>query len=171
MASTRKFYNECRKMVERIHTLTAKFPQEDYVGCGYWHMHLPTGPAIIDSPQTPKSVRKTCIQTLIDRAKHLSTIKPVNIVPTRVVAAISLPNLFEAQIIVFFGSTYFETFFDRDSSQQRWILLPDDRSMVKEWDLSLPNNFIERGYRQIIQDKDVSHEDEIWFIGELDKMR
>jgi hypothetical protein len=158
----------CRQMVERIEKETENFPEEDRPGGGYWHMHLPVARTFIDSPRTPQAIRKTCIQTLIDRANYLCTLKPVDVVaPTRVVAAITLPNLFDAQIIVFFGSVYFETFFDRNSSRQRWIHLPDDRSMVKEWELSIPNNFIERGYHEIIQDEDVSHDGEIWFIGEL----
>jgi hypothetical protein len=169
MVSTNKFHDECRKMVEHIYDLTAEFPQEDCAGCGYWHMHLPTSSATIDSPRTPKSVRKTCIQTLIDRTNHLCILKPTDDVPTHAVAAINLPNLFDAQIIVFFGSDYFARFFDRNSPQQCWIPLPDHRSLVKEWKLSIPNGFIERGYREIIQDEDFSHDGEIWFIGELDR--
>ncbi len=161
---------ESWQMVQRIRDETENFPEEDFPGCGYWHMHLPVSQGFIDSPETPKAIRKTCIQTLIDRAGHLCSIKPADI-STRVVAAINLPHLFGAQLIVFFGSEYFDNFFDRNSPEQKWILLPNDRSLVEEWDLGIPDNFEDRGYREIIEDEDYSYDGEIWFIGELGDTR
>ena len=155
-------------MVRNIQQATADFPHEDRPGCGYWHLHLPTSSSI-DAEKTPFSIRKTCVQTLIDRAHYLRSVKPMTRFPTRVVACISLPKLFDAQLIVFFGSPYYDTFFDRDSPLQQWTRLPQERSLVREWNVDIPSGFIEIGYQERIRDTHYRHDGELWFIGELEE--
>lgn len=155
------------QLVNRIVKNTSKFPSEDIKGCGYWHMHLPVAEKFIDSKKTAKFIRKTCIQTLIDRAYHLSKLKPPNKMPVRVVASINLPSLFASQIIVFFGDNYFSSFFDRNSKEQSWKFIKQQKSLLDEWDLNLPDGFIEKGYYEEIHDEDFDYSGELWFIGEL----
>ncbi len=131
-------------------------------------MHLPVDQGFIDSLKTPYQVRRQCVQTLIDRCEHLQRLKPTSDAPVRVVASISLPYLWNSQIIVFFGQQYFGTFFDRNSEDQSWTPLPESRSFVREWDLAMPASFQEKGYHERIRyDEDYIHESELWFIGEL----
>jgi hypothetical protein len=154
-------------MIRRIVEGTEAFPREDNRGCGYWHMHLPVAQAFIDSKRTSKSVRRLCILMLVHRAFHLCTIRPRLRRKTRVVATITLPNLFDSQLIVFFGDDYFTSFFDRDTEEQKWLPLPGDRSLSEEWKLNVPAGFSEKGFREVITNEDQHHDGEIWFIGEL----
>lgn len=142
------------------------FPSEDRPGCGYWHAHLPVAQGFIDSPRTPYGVRKSCIHALVRTADRLRDRRPAGL-ESRVVAAISLPNLWGSQIIVFFGTQYWSTFFDRSSPDQEWTPLPRSRSIAREYALSLPNQMVERGYREIIRDDDYESQSDISFIGEL----
>ncbi len=157
---------KCKAMVSAISEATSIFPDLD-MQRGFWHLHLPVSQSFIDSSRTPSDVRKLCMQTLIDRTKHLIDIKPALDVKTRVVALISLPELWESQIIVFFGEDYFGGFFDRDDEEQRWTLLPFERSILKELDLKMPGGLTEIGYLEEINDEDGEAISELWFIGEL----
>lgn len=160
---------KCKAMLSAINEATNTFPNLD-MQRGCWHLHLPVSQSFIDSSQTPVEVRKLCMQTLIDRTKYLIDIKPELDVNTRVVALISLPELWESQIIVFFGEDYFSSFFDRDDEGQKWTLFPSDRSLLKELDLTAPAGLLEKGYLEIMydeDDKDYKLISELWFIGEL----
>lgn len=157
-----------KSMVENMYEYTEEFPEEHYEGAGYWHMHLPVAQDLIDSSNTPQSVRKLCVQTLIDRVEHLVKAKPKTEESSRVVGSIDLPNLWDSQITVFFDQSYFEEFFDRDSDEQRWIPLPPNRNIAREWGLEVPSDLKIKGYKEEIHDEDYDHVGEIWFIGELD---
>ncbi|MCM3654494.1 DUF3916 domain-containing protein [Metabacillus litoralis] len=80
----------------------------------------------------------------------------------------SLPRLFDSQIVVLFDKKDFEGFFDRDTEEQRWIPLLSDRNIKKEWGLEIPEGLAVKGYKQIINDENYAYEGGLWFIGELD---
>ncbi|MGG0175143.1 DUF3916 domain-containing protein [Gottfriedia acidiceleris] len=63
---------------------------------------------------------------------------------------------------------------DKDDEFQKWVPL-FNRNLESEWDLNVPNNMKIIGYKEIISDyvEDteeiaVTHEGELWFIGELE---
>jgi hypothetical protein len=60
-------------MVRDIGQLATVTPAEDREACGYWHAHLPVAEAFIDSPVTPRSIRRLCVQSMIDAANTLRT--------------------------------------------------------------------------------------------------
>lgn len=158
---------ECSRMVKGIRDLAKAFPSEDSEGCGYYHAHLPVAQSLIDSKNTSRSIRKLCIQTLIDAARDLEKIKPAFGVTTRIVVAIDFPNLWDSQLIVFYGQDYFDKFFCRNTKEQEWTVLPSERDIKREWGLEIPKQFSVRGYKEEILDEDYSHVGEVWFIGEV----
>jgi hypothetical protein len=155
---------KCRQMVRRIEAQTELFPAPDS-GCDYWHLHLPVTQTFIDSRRTSSKVRRLCVQTLIERAYHLWQLTPEG-EDVRVVAAIVLPQLWASQIIVFFGPTHFNGFFDRNSQHQKWDLI-QNRSLINKWNLMLPRNFEERGYDEVTHDEEATFKSQVWFIGNL----
>src|SRR5262249_11397283 len=122
---------KCRALIEGVNAIGDMFPYEHRPDCGYWHAHLPVARSFIDSPHTPYGVRKSCIQALVHTAARLRDRRAAGS-DSRVVAAIDLPNLWDSQIIVFFGQEYWSTFFDRSSTDQEWIPLPSARSIIQE---------------------------------------
>lgn len=68
----------------------------------------------------------------------------------------------------FFGDNYYESFFERNTEYQKWILLSENRRIEREWGLDIPKNMKVKGYREEIIDEDDIFIDELWFIGELD---
>ena len=103
---------------------------------------------------------------ILDASFRLSSLRPTA-VSARVIAAIEMPKLFDSQLTVFFSPQYFDSFFDRDGPEQRWTALPTTRSLAREWELSLPKGFIERGFHEHIHEDDYEQDGEIWFFGEL----
>ncbi|MBV7509766.1 DUF3916 domain-containing protein [Bacillus sp. sid0103] len=82
-------------------------------------------------------------------------------------AIISLPNLFDSQIVVLPDKSWFVGFLERNSQEQKWVPLDSDRNIIKEWNLVLSSDLKLRGFKEIISDEDINHVGEIWFIGEL----
>lgn len=82
--------------------------------------------------------------------------------------AIDLPGLWNSQIIVFSGDSYFEGFFERNDQYQKWIPISKDRNFESEWGIHIPENLNVKGFNEVITDEDGEiHSGEIWFIGEL----
>jgi len=161
------------KLIHRINDHTSTFPSDFHNG--YWHLHLPVSQTFISSKKTPIRIKRLCIQTLVDQAKMLIENKPQSSEKYSVVVAIDLPGLFDSQIIIFSGDNYFNRFFDRDDEFQKWIPLSINRNLQSEWDINVPNNMKIIGYKEIIsdyvEDTDeiaITHEGELWFIGELE---
>ena len=156
---------KCRNMVRRIEEETKLLPPCD-AELHFWHLHLPVAQKFIDSQRTPFKVRRLCVRTLIERAHHLWRVAPEEEI--RVVAAINLPELWASQIIVFFGSSHFDKFFERDGEEQKWSLI-ENRSLIKEWQFQLPSGFQERVYNEMTSDNEAVSKSRIWFIGDLNK--
>lgn len=154
-----------KNMIALIEYHTREFPDDFYKH--YWHMHLPIAQHFIDSEKTPAGIKRLCMQALIDRAAHLIDIKPVNQQHHRVVTSISLPGLWDSQMIVFEGDHYFNRFFKRDDEYQKWIPLSEQKNIAAEGGLSIPGNMHVLGFREEIVDEDETYEGEVWFIGEL----
>jgi hypothetical protein len=162
----RGLHRKCQDMVRRISEQTEVFPKP-HQESDYWHLHLPVAYGLLDSTSTPFGVRRLCVQTLVARAKYLASIAPAGEVSTRVVVAINLPELWSSQIIVFFGSKYFDAFFNRNTEAQRWTKLPQNRSLVREWSIIPPEGFSEHGFLEEIDEEGYNHKGELWFIGQL----
>jgi hypothetical protein len=156
-----------KSMLSCIQEATRVFPEEDTEN-GYWHLHLPVSQIFIDSDKTPFRVRKVCAQELIARTIHLMNIKPKTNYKIRVMALVSLPQLWDSQIIVFFGDVHYNGFFNRDDEYQTWKNLPEKRNIIKEWGLEVNENIRSIGFEETINDDGTIYKNELWFFGELE---
>lgn len=155
-----------KNMINRIEQETINYPSNFHNG--YWYLPLPVAQSFISSSKTPTAIKRKSMQILLDRAKHLISIKPKSHLRLRVVVAIDLPSLWNSQIIIFSGDSYFEVFFDRNDNDQKWLPLSKERNVMNEWNLIVPNGMDCLGIRQEITDEDGElFESEFWFIGEL----
>ncbi|WP_409294111.1 DUF3916 domain-containing protein [Peribacillus sp. SCS-26] len=149
-----------KDMVRHIKENTLDFPMDFFND--YWHMHLPASQGFVDSSKTPFKVRKLCVQTLLERADHLKGIKPDDQENYRVVTAINLPSLWDSQIIIFRGKSYFDTFFERDETHQKWLRFSEERNIQEEWGVIVPDDMQVWGFKEYITD-----EDEFYYEGEI----
>jgi hypothetical protein len=150
----------------RLNALASIDVVEDRDGCGYWHAHLPVARSFIDSTAVPRSVRRRCIQALVNASAQLSHASRWRSGECRVLAAISLPQLYDSQLIVFFGEDYWSRFFERNSPEQTWRGLPPNRSLVREWGIRLPQGGVEMGIEESVVEGEHRHRSELWFVGD-----
>ncbi|WP_412761264.1 DUF3916 domain-containing protein [Priestia megaterium] len=75
---------------------------------------MPFNESFIDSKNTSNSVRKLCMQTMINRMQHLMDIRTELEKDYRIYILISLPRLFDSQIVVLFDKEDLNGFFDRE---------------------------------------------------------
>jgi len=158
----------CRSMVEELTLSTDSFPVEAHEGDGFWHLHLPVAESFIDSYKTPVSVRRLCVQTLVNRVQYLRSIKPQSTQKIRVVATITLPCLWDSQLIVFYGDEYYGNFFKRDNEYQTWVLQDSHKKLLEEFNLVVPEGLVVRNYLEKITDGENEFKNQLLFIGELD---
>ncbi len=126
------------------------------------------GSDLVRPPTTTPELQAQCAQCLIDAAAHMARAKPPEFADARVVAIIPLPDMFGSEVRVFFDEGYFEYFTDRDTDDQRWTPLPENRSVIAEMGLRLPDGFAVIGFAETIDDEDEEgiREGEVWLIGE-----
>jgi hypothetical protein len=156
-----------KTFVNDLTDLTKTMPIPNDYGLGYWHLHLPFSQECIDSKNTPNKFRRDIMQKLIVRVEHLINIKTKEQSDYCIYAIISLPNLFDSQILVIPDKSWFGGFFERNSAEQKWIPLDSERNLIKEWNLVLSSDLKVQGFKEIISDDEFNYEGEIWFIGEL----
>jgi len=157
-----------RLMINEFLALTEVFPQsEDLDNPHYWHVRLPKSSSFIDSSETPASIRRMCIQALIDRTQYLIDIRPKSKASARVVADINLPRLSNSGIIVFFDEEYFYEIFKRDICGQGWLTLPTCRGLEREWVVSVPDKLSVEGFQEEISEEGFIYKREFWFVGDI----
>jgi hypothetical protein len=59
------------EIVENINKMTESFPDEDYAGCGFWHMHLPAEQKFIKSDRTTKKAPRAQSSPPLKCPQHL----------------------------------------------------------------------------------------------------
>ena len=156
-----------KTLINSISDITEKMPNPSEYGLGYWHLHLPFAQSYINSSKFPNRFRREIMQILINRVSYLKNIKTKAQVEYRIYALISLPDLFDSQIVVLPHNSWFDGFFERDSEEQKWIPLDTSRNLIQEWELNCPPDLQIKGYKEIISEEDYYSEGEKWFIGEL----
>ena len=157
-----------RDMVDGIMAGCEKFPEIDLED-GYWHLHLPIQQAFIDSEKIPVKIRRLCIQTIVDAAAKLISMKPESGIDIRVTAFINLPALWYSEIIVFFGRSHLDGYFTRNNDYQKWIPLGEERNIAREWNLRVSEQLAIKGYKELLVNDDYVYENELWYIGEIDR--
>lgn len=157
----RKFMAKTKRFSQQV----KEFPKPERG----WHVHLP-GHNLMDRPKTPHSLRRKCIQYLIDSAHHLALIKPENIW-AKVVVYIELPDLQMPAVHVYFDKgDHQKCDVDRDDGFFVRTSLPPNRNIVKEWHLDIPDFFQVKGFSYCMHVADTLDETgECWLIGELDR--
>ena len=156
-----------KEIEDMIIEQTEIVPDPSECSLGYWHLHLPWGQDYIMSRKTPNKFRRALLQLLINRVNHLIKLKSEKQMGYQIYAIITFPNLFYSKIVVLPDSSWFDGFFERESKEQKWIPLDDNRNISKEWNVVIPSELKVRGFKEIIFDDDFNYESELWFIGEV----
>lgn len=147
-----------------------QFPviQDSDYSYGYWNIKIPVHLALVQGKQTNKKIQSCCAQALIDAAYNIYLAKRNNENDTRVTCCIVLPDMFSSEICIFTSEQYFNERTQTGHGRFSQLTLLNDRSLIKEWNLSLPHGFSELGVLSVNENDegDIYHS-ENWYIGEV----
>jgi hypothetical protein len=157
----------CPRAARWADGFAGSFPVE-HAGRRFMNWKIPVPDRLVRPPTTTAAIQAECAQCLIDAAAHVAAAKPADLAHARAVAIISLPDMFASELCVFFDAAYFRSFTERTADWQRWTPLPKGRSLAEEMGLSLPDDFVVRGFAEAIHDEETgeTREGEVWLIGE-----
>ncbi|MGF6949034.1 hypothetical protein QF028_001539 [Neobacillus sp. B4I6] len=125
-----------------------------------------------DTPKIPNSVRKFFVQTIINRAQHLISLKTDAEKEYRVICVFRLPELEQTLILIPPTQSAYERFFDGFFSAEKYgrKAIPIHQDYFEsEWGFIIPQGLDVQGYRIEINEDEDDHwtQEEVWFIGEL----
>lgn len=143
------------------------FPSLGSFHRGYLHWKLPVHRLFVEGRHVRRSTQRDVVEILLGICANLKANQPQTHVPIRVIAIVTLPQIFDADITIFLGSEHYDGFFNRNTDYQRWTPLPATRSLRKEWALSAANDLQEFGMSETIDDDDFHRRGELWFYGDV----
>jgi len=136
----------------------------------YRNYKLPVLLTMVDGKQAIQIVRRECAQRLIDACENLIKSRPSGTIACRVVATITLPDMFASEVCIYVDESYFRTQTQISSDQYGSTTTIAARSLVSEWGLKLPSDMCELGVRVEQDDRDDESQryvSEHWFLGEV----
>ena len=131
----------------------------------YEHFHVPSS-QFISSPKTSSKIKTAFCKKWLEKTENIIKQKPNNLPFCKVVALINASDLWESQIIIFYSKDYYNEFWNRHDSYQKWELIKDKNlSFIKP--RNIKTVLSEKGYYCTITENDLCEKSTLWFYGEL----
>ena len=130
----------------------------------YEHFHVPSS-HFIESDRINGTVKTAFCRKWLETTEKFISQKPIEQDFCKIVAVLSVPNLWSSQIIIFYDESYYDSFWDRTYVKQLWTLVEDERSFCK--DRNIVTSLAERCYHEKIVEDDNIFECDLWFYGDL----
>ena len=151
-------------LVKRIHDYTKDLPKKYYNGV--WHLPLPAGREWINSRKLPGKSRRILIDALVQASARLAESKRSKGGVQLASAVITLPDWWRSQIIVFENENAVSEFFFRLGISGQLQPLSKARSPLETWIVTEPEGFCITGFKERIEDENISYDGEMWFVAE-----
>lgn len=104
-------------------------------------------------------------QHLIRKTEEMSIRKPENIEFCKIVLAVYEENFAHSQILIFYGDSYYDKFWDRkDIQYQKWSRVSKDSLIAR---LNVITNLNEVGYLEEVSDELGYRKQKLWFYGDI----
>ena len=114
-------------------------------------------------PKTSGKVKTAFCRKWISKTEEFICQNKENEGFCKVVGVISVPCLWDSQIIFFYDEAYYNSFWDRKGPDQTWTLI-ENGSLAA--DRGIKTELTETGYVEEIIDEDYSYRDLLWFYSE-----
>ena len=137
-------------------------------GQKYEHFHVPSSP-FIEGNRTNGAVKTEFCRKWLETTEKFISQKPEEQHFCKVVAVLSVPNLWSSQIIIFYDEGYYDSFWKRTSPEQFWSLTKDKMSFCKG--RNIVTSLEERCYHEKIVEDDNIFECDLWFYGDLPTLK
>ena len=126
-------------------------------------LHVPSSPWI-EMPKTYGKIKTEFCRKFIVKTEKIIEQKPSDIGFCKVICAITYPELWNSEIMIFRSEEYFKNFWDRNDSYQTWTKIEGRSFATKR---GIKTDLKEVGYIEDLVEEDYTHRSFIWFYGEL----
>ena len=126
------------------------FPTEFHDG--YWYAKIPIGQTFLLDIQYNVQIKQAIIHTLLDEAKRLTKRRVDE--RMRVVVLLDFPTLWNSELLVFQDEEELQTFVRRDSSHQKWIPIPHEKTFINQWDIRSDQDIRVYGFEEWVFDEE-----------------
>ena len=135
------------------------FPTEFHNG--YWYAKIPVGQTFLVDIQHNVQIKQAIIHILLDEAKRLVELRVEE--RMRVVVLIDLPTLWNSELLVFQDEEGLQTFIRRDSSHQKWIAIPHEKTSLNKWVIRSVRDIRVYGFKEwLFEEEDEGRE--LWML-------
>ena len=128
------------------------------------HFHVPSDP-FIESFKTSGKVKTAFCRKWLETTEKFIDQKPKNQGFCKIVAIISVPNFWLSEIIIFYDEDYYNSFWNRNGSEQFWTMKQDKDSFCKE--RNIDTSLQEMCYCETIIEENRTYKRDLWFYGDL----
>ena len=128
------------------------------------HYHVPST-VWIEKPKTSSKIKTVFCKAWIRKTEEILKAKPKDIEFCKVVCNLTVPKLWDSQIIIFYDRKYYESFWDRQVGWQNWTMIENGSSLKKERNIQTDLN--EVCFKETIIDEEYTSVSNIWFYGEV----
>lgn len=134
--------------------------------CKYECFRVPCG-IFISSHKTSGKIKTEFCKAWLDKTAEIISKKPCNIPFCKVFAILDEGDLWRSQINIFYDENYYNSFWSRNSEEQKWSpIIKEGRSFLQK--RNIKSNLKEKGYIETINDVDYHRKTTLWFYGDID---
>lgn len=119
---------------------------------GYWYAKIPVGQTFLLDIQHNEQIKQAIIHILFDEAKRLANRRVDE--RMRVVVLLDLPTLWNSELLVFQDEEVLQSFMRRDSSYQKWIPIPHEKTFINQWDIRSDRDIRVYGFEEWLFDEE-----------------
>ncbi len=154
-----------RKKIKNLLLNIAQITSFTNINNKYEHFHVPSD-KFISSPKTSGKIKTVFCRAWLQKTADIIEKKPKDIPFCKVVSVVDEGNLWESQIIIFYDEEYYNSFWERSSTEQKWLPIDfDKRSFAKE--RNIKTLLKEKGYIEILFEEGIQRKSTLWFYGEI----
>ncbi|WP_214775266.1 DUF3916 domain-containing protein [Exiguobacterium sp. s37] len=135
------------------------FPTEFHNG--YWYAKIPVGQTFLMDIQHNAQIKQSLIHTLLNEAKRLVELRVDE--RMRVVVLLDFPTLWNSELLIFEDEEGLQTFMRRDSSHQKWIPIPHEKTFLNKWVIRSDRDIRVYGFEEWIFDEEGEGR-EVWML-------
>ena len=128
------------------------------------HFHVPSD-TFIESLKTSGKVKTAFCRKWLETTEKFINQKNAKQGFCKIVAMISVPNYWLSEIIIFYDESYYDSFWNRNGSEQFWTIAQGKKSFCKERNIN--TSLREMCYNETVIEEDGTYKRALWFYGDL----
>jgi Protein of unknown function (DUF3916) len=135
----------------------------------YCNWKIPILSSLVEGKQAKQTVQAECAQRLINACSHLIAAKPDWARSYRVTCSVYLSDMFSSEVCIYMDEDYYKGHTDDSVSDYGTVTRIQNKSLIQEWQLALPEGLDELGVLLNFHrpDDDWMLKGERWFFGEV----